>query len=34
MKIQKQSDNEWFGCFEENEELVEALTKFLEENNI
>ena len=34
MKITKQFENEWFGRFEENEELVEALTKFLEENNI
>jgi len=34
MKIAKQSDNEYFGRFEENEELIEALTKFLEENNI
>jgi len=34
MKIQKQSENEWFGRFEENEELVSKLTEFLQENNI
>jgi predicted DNA-binding protein with PD1-like motif len=34
MKIQKQSENEFFGRFEENEELVSKLTEFLQENNI
>lgn len=34
MKLSKQSDSEWFGRFEENEEIIVALTKFCEENNI
>jgi len=34
MKIGKQNENEWFGRFEENEELVSKLTEFLEQNNI
>ena len=34
MKISKQSENEFFGRFEENEELVAKLTEFLEQNNI
>jgi hypothetical protein len=34
MKLTNQSQNDFFGRFEENEELIEALTKFLEENKI
>jgi predicted DNA-binding protein with PD1-like motif len=34
MKLTKQSDNEFFGRFEENEELVSKLTEFLEQNKI
>jgi len=34
MKITKQNENEYFGRFEENEELVSKLTEFLEQENI
>ncbi|MFH1450410.1 MAG: PPC domain-containing DNA-binding protein [archaeon] len=34
MKIRKQNENEYFGRFEENEELVTRLTEFLEEEDI
>lgn len=34
MKLSKQSETEWFGRFEENEDIVKALEKFVAENNI
>ncbi len=34
MKLIKQSDKEYFGRYEENEDLIEALLKFCEENKI
>src|SRR3989338_5344485 len=34
MKLSKQTDNDFFGRYEENEDLIEALLKFAEENGI
>ncbi|HIK00842.1 TPA: DNA-binding protein [archaeon] len=34
MKLVKQSENEYFGRYEENEDLIEALLKFCNENKI
>ena len=34
MKLLKQSTNEYFGRYEENEDLIEALLKFCNENKI
>ena len=34
MKYVQQSENEWFGRFDKDKELLESLQKFVEENNI
>jgi len=34
MKLSKQSETDFFGRYEENEDLIEALLKFCAENNI